>query len=631
MHPELQQAIDTGLLDAASASALEKLLPGTFCRHKTWGTGCVAEWNLLAGQILVDFAARKRHPMQARYAAESLTPLPQSHIYARVLDAPETVREQAQADPLGLAEKILQDLGGRASADEIAACLVPAVLDAAGFKKFWEAAKKKMKAAGRFRLPSKKSEPIELLDSSLPATQNLLAHFRSARTPKEQVSALDTIAKALDDFAHEVEELQELAHAINETAGKGQRLQPAQALEMLLARDEILARHHALASAPGAPSVADILRAQRDRLPELFASLPAAKQRKALEHFPSAFGGDWVAAALRLAKEAPARLLGELARLFERQGCAADLEAFLAKALADRTISSEALIWLAKERGGIFPSLFTSDLLSAIFSALERDLLHERRTTRLKDLLLDDATLVEELLEDAPADTIRHLMRRLMLSPAYQDLDKRSLLGRIVKKFPDMQAVLGGEDDIAETDGQVSVLTVSWASLESRKAAYERLVLVEIPQNARDIQMAREQGDLRENFGYKAAREQQRVLARRKLEAERDLARARGTNFENPDTSKVSIGTVVTVSPVEGGDPERYAILGAWDSAPDLGIISYLAGIGQALLGKAPGEEAILPGPGEGRRVRVQRIEPFTDLDLLRERVHKLRQPAAAS
>ena len=628
MQEELKQAIDAGTLDTPTAAALEKLTPGTFCRHKSWGVGCIAEWNLLTGQVFVDFASRKGHAMQARYAAGTLTPLPDSHILARAYSAPEAVRGATAENPLALAESILRDLGGKATADEIAACLVPSVLDAAAFKKFLEAAKKKMKADGRFAIPTKKSGHFELLKEAVPVSKNLLKNFHSARYLKDQVSALDQITKALDDLAHEVEELQSLAHKISEAAGKGQRLQPAQALEMLLARDEILSRHEALSPGTLAPSATEILQNERQRLPALFAALPASKQRRVLDYFPKAYGDQWPEFALRLMAEAPARLVAEIARLFVREKQGPLLESALAKAIADRSISSEALIWLAKERGGPFPTLFTAELLTAIFSALERDLLNEKRGSRLRDLLLDDTSLLGELLEKATPDVVRNAMRRLMLSPAYQDLDKRSLLGRFVKLFPEMQSLLGGEEQQEESDD--GVLTVSWPSLERRKAAYEHLVQVEIPQNVRDIQVAREQGDLRENFGFKAAKEQQRVLARRKSEAERDLARARGTNFENPDTSKVSIGTTVTLRRDGQNQPERYSILGAWDSAPELGIVSYKAGIGQALLGRKVGDQIELPTEQGSQTAEIVSIAPFTDLEILRTQVHKLEEETTA-
>ena len=91
-------------------------------------------------------------------------------------------------------------------------------------------------------------------------------------------------------------------------------------------------------------------------------------------------------------------------------------------------------------------------------------------------------------------------------------------------------------------------LIVSWVSLEKRKLEFDDLVNKQIPKNIEEIQIAREYGDLRENFEFKAAKEMQSVLARRRAEGERDLSRAQGTNFESPDSNIVSIGTVVVLT-----------------------------------------------------------------------------------
>src|SRR5204862_7006055 len=101
-------------------------------------------------------------------------------------------------------------------------------------------------------------------------------------------------------------------------------------------------------------------------------------------------------------------------------------------------------------------------------------------------------------------------------------------------------------------------------------------------------------GDLSENFEFKAAKQMQSVLMRRKTELEQMLHNARGTSFENVDTSRVSIGTIVTLRSVEPNKEEPYTILGAWDGDPDRNVISYQPAIGQALLGKKRGERVTL-------------------------------------
>src|SRR6185369_1051107 len=85
---------------------------------------------------------------------------------------------------------------------------------------------------------------------------------------------------------------------------------------------------------------------------------------------------------------------------------------------------------------------------------------------------------------------------------------------------------------------------------------------------------------------------------------------ARGTAFENPDTTQVSIGTVVTLRDSQSGKDEVYTVLGAWDGDPDRGIISYQTAIGQALLGHKLGEIVTLTDEHESRRFAIISIEP---------------------
>ncbi len=624
MNEDLQQAVDAGKLTSAAAETLSLLEPGASCLHKSWGFGRVAEWSLLTGQIVVDFESKKGHVMQAQYAADTLQPIPSSHILARKISEPEAVKTLAQQDPASLLRDILRDHGGKATIDQISASLAPQIFDSATFKKWWDGAKKKLKADGHFQLPSKRTEPVVLLAARLVPGKGLIEKFRGARHLKDQVAALDQITRALDDLAHEVEELQALAAQIEDAAHKGRKLQSAQAVELLLARDEILARHQALKPGKDAPQVGDILRGEQSRLAELLAALPAAKQRRCIEQLPEAFGERWVETALRLTQNVPARLVVEIARLLEKEGRSEELGAALARSISERSASSEILAWLCKERGGPFPDLFGADLFGAVLSALERDQLAEKRGARLHDVLLEDRSLVGDLLESAEPDRVRDAMRRLLLTPVFDDLNKRSLLARIVKLYPEMQSMISGQAEERE-----ETLTVSWASLERRKAEFEDLVNRQIPQNTKDIAIARSYGDLRENFEFKSAKEQQRVLMRRRAEAERDLFRARGTNFENPDSTQVSIGTVVTFQDSAGVE-ETYTLLGAWDSAPELGIISYKAVIGQALLGKSPGEKAELPTETGSRSVTIRKIEPFRDLEILSQKVHLLSEPAGS-
>jgi len=192
-----------------------------------------------------------------------------------------------------------------------------------------------------------------------------------------------------------------------------------------------------------------------------------------------------------------------------------------------------------------------------------------------------------------------------MLTPVFDDLTKRSLLARIIKLYPELEAMVTG----AQPEEKAAPLVVSWSSLHRRKGEYEELVKKKIPENVKEIALARSYGDLSENFEYKAAKQMQAVLSRRRADLERDLQNARGTAFENPDTSRVSIGTIVTLRDTESNNEETYTVLGAWDGDPDRHIISYQTAIAQALIGHSLGEMVTLNTDHGSGRFAITSIE----------------------
>ncbi|MBI3191374.1 MAG: GreA/GreB family elongation factor [Pedosphaera parvula] len=96
---------------------------------------------------------------------------------------------------------------------------------------------------------------------------------------------------------------------------------------------------------------------------------------------------------------------------------------------------------------------------------------------------------------------------------------------------------------------------------------------------------------------------------KRKAELEAQLVRARGTDFANATTDAVSIGTRVTITDLITPHTEPFQILGAWDSDPEKGIISYLSPIAQALIGHKVGEEVEFELEGARKRFRLEAIE----------------------
>lgn len=605
MDAEIQKAVDSGKLTPLAARTLAQLQPGTYCTHKSWGFGCIESVNFLVNQMTIDFKAKKGHTMQLQYAAESLQSIPSEHILARRANDLAGIKTLAKDDPIGLVRTILSSYGGQATQDQIAQSLQPEVLNEPEFKRWWEATKKLLKKDGHFGIPAKKSEPVELREQAVGRSEELLAKFSEARRLKDQLAALDQIIKNLDAFG-DAAALQPVVTTIENAARKSQKLNSASAFELIMARDEICEKS---SLTPGAEAItlAHLLQEEERRLSEILPEIPAAKQKRVLADFPKAYGESWSVKALALMLKSSVRVTAEIARLLQEQGKHEELRHALDRWISEHSITTEVLYWLCKERStGAFGDLVTPEVFSAILAALERDQFSEiKRGGKLHDLLIEDRELLPDLLDGAEPGVVRDSMRKLMLTPVFEELNKRSLFGRIIRNHPELESMLTGD-----TGEKQEALIVSWSSLEKRKDEYEELITKKIPENTKEISIARSYGDLRENFEFKAAKEMQRVLMRRKSEMEQALSRARGTNFENPDTALVSIGTSVWLQGVDDGETENYTLLGAWDSDPDHGILSYLTAIGQALIGHKPGEIVELPTErGPVRRVKIAEIK----------------------
>lgn len=102
------------------------------------------------------------------------------------------------------------------------------------------------------------------------------------------------------------------------------------------------------------------------------------------------------------------------------------------------------------------------------------------------------------------------------------------------------------------------------------------------------IKVAREFGDLSENSEYADAKDEQAFVEGRISEIEHILKNAKLIEEKVNSKSTVQVGDTVLVS-LHSGEVE-FKIVGSYEADPEQGLISNESPIGQALLGRKPGE-----------------------------------------
>ncbi|HEV3272391.1 MAG TPA: GreA/GreB family elongation factor [Candidatus Methylacidiphilales bacterium] len=612
MESELLSVTLPENLSPALTEKLKRLAPGTYCIHRSWGFGKIKDWDSVHESVIIDFKSKHGHVMQFAYAAESLTPLASDHVSVQKAESLSPLRKKALENPVAVIQDCIRSLGPQATADHIQALLSPEVIPAADYKKWWDSAKRALKKNGHFYVPGKKNEALRELDAPSALGDSALENLRLANGPKAILFALATLGKYWPEIKSEPV-LNEIAELLEATLSKIPKSQLPIQIELALARDEFFVQA-GRTSETGPWAITALTPLGSPALSNLLDALPGSRQPKLLDALRTGLPEAWAALFLGLLPRANGRVAEVVTEAFQAAGRESEVQAAVNRYIRERNITCDFLFWLCKNRPTIYGRLIEPQLFMAILSVLEKDQLSEiKKGTKLYELVLGDKPLIAAILKDAPVPDVRDITRAILLSPVFEELDKRSLLAAIIKLYPEVQAMVVGTDKTAAPEAKI---IVSWPSLKRRQAELEEIVTKKIPQNSKDIGIARGYGDLKENHEFKSAREMQGILTRQKAELELDLARAEATDFAGADVSKVSLGTKVTLKDTDSGDPLVYTILGAWDGDLSKGIISYQTAVARALLNHTVGERIELStGEGGVHHVVIEKIEPH-DIDL---------------
>ena len=128
------------------------------------------------------------------------------------------------------------------------------------------------------------------------------------------------------------------------------------------------------------------------------------------------------------------------------------------------------------------------------------------------------------------------------------------------------------------------------------------------PELVKAIEVARSDGDLRENAPYHAAREALAFSNDRKQRIETSLKRAVVVDSSGRDESLAALGSMVTVTHVERGRQETYQLVGSREANARERRISVESPVGAKLIGKRVGDEVVVEAPQGTMRYRIDSV-----------------------
>jgi transcription elongation GreA/GreB family factor len=325
------------------------------------------------------------------------------------------------------------------------------------------------------------------------------------------------------------------------------------------------------------PSIGD--RLARERLLELFAKKRPADAPRVLS--------EW------FFKEEDVRTIESVDRRL------AELDPAMRDWTLERLLKSprqgpRAFLWYAQRAATdeSFRARMNVQTFARLLDAISWDELGPGRT-KVREMFDRTGLAAIWLMKQADADDARGFLDALARHHELEPHRRDALLAAAEMRFPELRKA------------EEETFLVTPEAIETKRQELEHIMKVEIPENTKGIALAAAEGDLSENFEYKARRDKQQLLSARAGKLQADLGHARALNPETVDAMEVRPGTSVTLKSSAG--EKIVTLLGPWDSNPDKGIYSYMADAAKALLGKKPGEETEFLG----ERVTISAIAPW--------------------
>lgn len=585
------------------------LKPGLLCMDKTWGVGAVKNVDAFYERVTIDFSRKMGHEMSFAYAAESLQLVGDEHLLARKYRDAVALAALAETEAAELVRIALRSYGPL-TVVRLQEILSDGIIKPDAWKTFWDSARKALKADPLVVIPAKRSEPITLMVKAQAYDSAWFAALTGERTAEGIFAKLVELAEhskpgQLDDTGLRVIGAR-LAFLMRGFGDKDMNIRvqivvaarqwnvPVEQVDWAREADSLIEPGNFLAAATAISSK------RLEGLLNLLADRDASRL---------------VDTILGAIPTMVMNVLNTCVNFMIDAGHEAACAAVFKELVGMRKAGVEPLLWLAKrpDRLEAWGLGTTGDLVFHILPELEKVYNGERlRAANQLGELVQQREFLEvaaKAMNDVQRTSFIRYLRAVM---GKIPVDTQAMIGRIVRVYPDLVSLLTDKRSEAEEAGGPKGGLTSWRSYRQRQKLLEKIVNEDIPKNSRDIGVARSYGDLRENFEYKTAKEQQGILMHRSAELELDLKTVHGTDFANAVPDTAGMGTSVVLQMDDGRTP-TFNILGEWDQDTERNIISCSSKLGKVLAGHRAGDEFEIPGDKSAEKCRLVEVRALSE------------------
>lgn len=559
---------------------------GRFIFHKgDWGAGEIMDISLIREQVAIEFEnVVGIRELSFKNAFNNLIPISNDHFLARRYGNPDDLEEQANKDPVSVVKLLLSDLGPKTAA-QIKEEMFELVINPDNWSKWWQAARSKCKKDTKVQSPKTLSQNFVLLDKDISYTDKFSKIIADDNLDVEEF--LDKTYKfskqhpeVLKNKELKAEFREKLLNILNGLTENQELLK----IQIYIYIEEFFNDHLDQALSKIIKDAVDI--------EFIIRALPISSMKKKVLALCKKYRDDWKEHFTSIFLSIPYHFIRDYA-LKELTSAKEDelINKMLQKLLDHPVMYPECFVWYF-QKIQLSSDLAMSDKAGkeVFFETLFILLYHIENNPEKVELSKRVQSMVVskhyQLYRDNIAGTSIEYAREILLlvskcqSFTNHDLKGIQALTKVVHK---------GLEGVKEDSQKEHII---WTTVEGYQKVQERIhhiATVETVDNAKEIEVARAHGDLRENAEFKSAQERRARLQSEMKLLSTQLSQARILSPEDISTESVGVGAVVDLVNKDGSEV-KYKILGPWDADPDKGILSFQSRLASSMTGKKVNE-----------------------------------------
>lgn len=562
---------------------------GNFVFHTGgWGVGEICDVSVVREQLVIEFDyVPGKKDISFATAFKTLIPVPKDHFLALRFGNPDLLEQKAKENPVEVIRMLLRDLGPKTAA-EIKDELCELVIPAEEWTRWWQTTRAKVKKDTMIETPEELREPFRIRHSEVTheeRLQKVLENKPDANTLIQMVYSFlkdfpetlknsefkaTLLSKMKEMLAYpELTHAQELQihfflqdlHAAKESTQIAEVIKKASSIEELVNAIIILSfKKRALAE------VHRILPQWKQIFLDLLLKLDQAPLRDyALSELIDAKADQELNAKLDELCTYPSRYPDVFLWYFQK-------------------VMSQKEIPFSDKAGKV---RFFEGLL-ILLSALENDTSHRDLVKKIHALISNGRyAIVRQIMQDATVDNVKEFLLLATKCHSLSDHDHKILNSLAEVAHPSIAKMRKKSDS---SSGEAQIIWTTAEGFQKLQQKIQQIATVETVENAKEIEIARAHGDLRENAEFKAALEKRDRLQSELKFLSEQLNRARVIGKEDVSTDEVGIGAIVECQNSKG-QKLTYTLLGPWDANPDKNILSFQSKLAQAMTGKNIGNK----------------------------------------